>query len=192
MASLPERRRHTRASAGFMTAPASLASHGSAFMQTRRRHTAARNAAHCAPARRRARWQTSALTSGEDEDPDVVEVEDVAHVADTDAHERQRRIQALDNAGSAQIPVPGNATVVEVEFAPGRTMRFETGRVSRQAGGAVIARTGDTLVHCTCCAEKRTKADSDFFPLRVDYAEKFSSAGRTPGSYIKREGRPSE
>lgn len=112
-------------------------------------------------------------------------------VPDTDLIERQRREEALENA-SSEIPVPPTPTVVEVTFAPGRTMRFETGRLARQAAGAVVVRLGDTLVFCTACAESSTNPSVDFLPLRVDYAEKFSSMGKTSGSYIKREGRPSE
>lgn len=188
MAPLRDRRRHVhRPTAGFVGAPAALGSHSSPFARSLRRGRATPHAVSCrSSARRRARWQASTGDVGDD-------VDDVAHVPDTDATERQRRAQALESAGVASgIPVPGAATSVEVEFAPGRRMRFETGRVSRQANGAVIVRSGDTLVYCTACAEKRTKAEADFFPLRVDYAEKFSSTGRTPGSYIKREGRPSE
>lgn len=127
-------------------------------------------------------------------DDDELDEEDVSVVADTDADERLRRFQALRGEGAVAggIPVPGDAKSVRVEFAPGRVMEFETGRVSRQAAGSVIARLGDTLVYCTCCADRRTRAEADFLPLRVDYAEKFSATGRTPGSYIKREGRPSE
>lgn len=64
--------------------------------------------------------------------------------------------------------------------------------MARQAGGAVIVRRGDTVVLCTACGAASAEAGVDFLPLRVDYAEKFSAAGKTPGSYIKREGRPSE
>ncbi|CDF38226.1 unnamed protein product [Chondrus crispus] len=90
------------------------------------------------------------------------------------------------------IPRLPEPTVVEVEFAPGKTARFETGRVARQAAGSVVARVGDTVVFCTACAESAPSPTVDFLPLRVDYAEKFSATGRTSGSYMKREGRPSE
>lgn len=90
------------------------------------------------------------------------------------------------------IPGLPEATVVEVEFAPGKTVRFETGRVARQAAGSVVARSGDTMVFCTACAETKPSPTVDFFPLRVDYTEKFSATGRTSGSYVKRQGRPSE
>ncbi len=127
---------------------------------------------------------------------DAEDPEDIAHVPDTDTDERLRRFEeisgSLASSPSTRIPVPGEGVFVEVEFAEGKTMRFETGRVSRQADGSVIARIGGTLVFCTACGEKKAKSDIDFFPLRVDYAEKFSATGRTSGSYTKREGRPSE
>src|SRR5271157_3698073 len=71
-------------------------------------------------------------------------------------------------------------------------LTFETGKIARQAGGAVIVRTGETIVFTTACASPEASPDADFFPLRVDYQEKFSSAGKTLGGFIKREGRPTE
>lgn len=90
------------------------------------------------------------------------------------------------------IPVPSKPTQVSVDLGRGKSVTFETGRVARQAHGSVIVRLGGTLVFCTACAEASAEPGTDFLPLRVDYAEKFSSVGRTSGSYIKREGRPSE
>jgi len=69
---------------------------------------------------------------------------------------------------------------------------FETGKVARQANGAVIVRSGDTMVFTSACASPTADADKDFLPLRVDYQEKFSSVGKTISGFIKREGRPSE
>jgi polyribonucleotide nucleotidyltransferase len=74
----------------------------------------------------------------------------------------------------------------------GKTITFETGKVARQANGAVIAKCGDTVVFTSACASKEPNPDIDFFPLRIDYQEKFSSAGKTLGGFIKREGRPRE
>ena len=74
----------------------------------------------------------------------------------------------------------------------GKEILFETGKIARQAGGAVLVRCGDTIVFNTACAAPEAAADADFFPLRVDYQEKFSSAGKTLGGFIKREGKPSE
>jgi polyribonucleotide nucleotidyltransferase len=68
---------------------------------------------------------------------------------------------------------------------------FETGKIGRQAGGAVLVRAGETILFNTACADY-TKGEDDFLPLRVDYQEKFSSAGKTVSGFIKREGRPSE
>lgn len=112
-------------------------------------------------------------------------------VPDTDLVERQRRESILSDTPT-DIPIPPKPTVVEVEFTPGRTLRLETGRLARQAAGAVTARLGDTIVFCTACAENSASPSVDFVPLRVDYSEKFSATGKTSGSYVKREGRPSE
>ncbi len=74
----------------------------------------------------------------------------------------------------------------------GKEITFETGKVAKQANGSVILRVGETLVFSTACASPEPSPDTDFFPLRVDYQEKFSSAGKTLGGFIKREGRPTE
>ncbi len=71
-------------------------------------------------------------------------------------------------------------------------VHFETGKVARQANGAVIVRAGDTMILATACAADKATENIDFLPLRVDYQEKFSSAGKTLGGFIKREGRPTE
>ncbi|MDT0508586.1 polyribonucleotide nucleotidyltransferase [Novosphingobium sp. MMS21-SN21R] len=69
----------------------------------------------------------------------------------------------------------------------GKTLTLETGRVARQANGAVIATYGDTVVLCAVTAAKSVKEGQDFFPLTVHYQEKFSAAGRIPGGFFKRE-----
>ena len=74
----------------------------------------------------------------------------------------------------------------------GKEITFETGKIARQAGGAVLVRLGDTLVFNSACAASEAAEDASFFPLRVDYQEKFSSAGKTLGGFIKREGKQSE
>lgn len=74
----------------------------------------------------------------------------------------------------------------------GKEIIFETGKIGRQASGAVLVRCGETMVFNTACAAAEAKPEADFFPLRVDYLEKFSSAGKTLGGFIKREGKPSE
>jgi polyribonucleotide nucleotidyltransferase len=74
----------------------------------------------------------------------------------------------------------------------GRRLVLETGRLARQADGAVLATWGETTVLATVVAEKEAKAGQDFFPLTVHYQEKAFAAGRIPGGYLKREGRPSD
>jgi polyribonucleotide nucleotidyltransferase len=79
----------------------------------------------------------------------------------------------------------------EVEIG-GKIFSIETGRYARQANGAVMVRYGDTMVLVTAVASEEVKEDQDFFPLQVEYREKTSAAGKIPGGYIKREGRPTE
>lgn len=79
-----------------------------------------------------------------------------------------------------------------IEFAPGKTLSIETGRIAKQADGAVVVRMGDTMVLCTAVSAKEPKPGQDFFPLTVDLRESFSAGGRFPGGFMKREGRPSE
>lgn len=79
----------------------------------------------------------------------------------------------------------------EIDFA-GKKIVLETGKVARQANGAVIASIGDTSVLCTVVAAKSIKEGQDFFPLSVHYFEKFYAAGRIPGGFFKRETKPSE
>lgn len=74
----------------------------------------------------------------------------------------------------------------------GQDIIFETGKIARQAGGAVVVRCGETIVFSTACAAPNPDPTTDFLPLRVDYQEKFSSAGKTVSGFIKREGRPAE
>ena len=74
----------------------------------------------------------------------------------------------------------------------GRPLILETGRIARQADGAVLATYGDTIVLATVVADRSHKAGIDFFPLTVNYQEKSYAAGKIPGGYFKREGRPSE
>ncbi len=72
------------------------------------------------------------------------------------------------------------------------TLVFETGNVARQANGAVMAQYGETIVLTTACIAETARKGIDFFPLLVDFEERFYSAGKIPGGFIKREGRPSE
>jgi len=82
---------------------------------------------------------------------------------------------------------------VTKKFAYGaHTVTLETGEIARQAGGAVVCSMDDTVVLATVVARKEAKPGQDFFPLTVDYIEKTYAAGRIPGGFFKREGRPSE
>ena len=74
----------------------------------------------------------------------------------------------------------------------GRIITLETGRMAKQAHGAVLVTTGDTAVLCTACSNAAPKPNAAFFPLTVDYREYTYAAGRIPGGYLKREGRPSD
>ena len=74
----------------------------------------------------------------------------------------------------------------------GRLLSIETGRFANQATGAVTVRYGDTIVLCTVVADDKPSTENDFFPLTVNYVEKSYAAGRIPGGFVKREGRPSE
>src|SRR6187401_707918 len=80
---------------------------------------------------------------------------------------------------------------VELDWG-GRTLTLETGKVARQADGAVIATYGESKVLATVVAAKEPREGIDFMPLTVDYQEKYYAAGRIPGGYFKREGRPTE
>ena len=74
----------------------------------------------------------------------------------------------------------------------GRPLILESGRIARQADGAVLATYGETVVLCTAVAQKQPRVGIDFFPLTVNYQEKTFAAGKIPGGFFKREGRPSE
>ncbi len=86
--------------------------------------------------------------------------------------------------------VLNNPIVVEFQYGD-ETVRLETGRYAKQATGAVMATMGETMVLATVCAEKTAVEGQDFFPLTVDYQEKYASAGRIPGSRDRREGKAS-
>lgn len=79
-----------------------------------------------------------------------------------------------------------------VKIAENKELIFETGKIAKQANGAVLVRQGDTIVFSSACAAPKAADEIDFLPLRVDYQEKFFSAGKTLGGFIKREGRPTE
>lgn len=82
-------------------------------------------------------------------------------------------------------------TKVSINIGPGKEMELSTGKIANLANGACTVRLGDTVVLVAACSGPARKG-TDFFPLQVDYREKYSAAGRFPGGYIKREGRPSD
>src|ERR1700758_4825573 len=74
----------------------------------------------------------------------------------------------------------------------GKTLTFETGKLAKQAGGAVIIRYGDSVVIVTACRAANAREGIDFLPLTVDYREYTYASGRIPGGFFKREGKPAE
>lgn len=87
---------------------------------------------------------------------------------------------------------PGIKQIVKQFEYGGQTVTLETGRIARQATGAVLVSMGDTSVLCTVVGSKKAKPGQDFFPLAVHYQEKTYAAGKIPGGFFKREARPSE
>ena len=83
------------------------------------------------------------------------------------------------------------AHIEDIEFVPDRSLSLETGRIAKQADGSVVARLGDTMVLSTATLSDSVN-ESNFFPLTVDYREKFAAGGKVPGGFIKREGRPTD
>ena len=79
----------------------------------------------------------------------------------------------------------------EIELG-GKKLSLETGKVARQADGAIIAQCGETVVLATVVGAKKVNPDMDYFPLSVNYQEKYYSAGKIPGGYFKREARPTD
>src|SRR5271154_5967008 len=80
---------------------------------------------------------------------------------------------------------------VEIDLI-GSKITLETGKLAKQANGSVVVRSGDSVVLVTACANEDPKVGASFFPLTVDYREYTYAAGKFPGGFIKREGRPSE
>lgn len=85
-----------------------------------------------------------------------------------------------------------NVITKTVELPDGRTISIETGKLAKQADGAVMLRMGNTMLLATVVAAKDAVPGTDFMPLQCDYREKYSAAGRFPGGFTKREGRPSD
>lgn len=85
-----------------------------------------------------------------------------------------------------------NATQKVIQLSGGREIIIETGKLAKQADGAVVVRQGDTMLLATVVAAKEPKPDCDFMPLSVEYKEKYAAAGSFPGGFLKREARPSD
>src|SRR6516165_9296286 len=81
---------------------------------------------------------------------------------------------------------------VEIDLGNGRVLSVETGKIAKQANGSVVVRSGDSVVLVTATGTDEPKPGASFFPLTVDYREYTYAAGKFPGGFIKREGRPSE
>ena len=79
-----------------------------------------------------------------------------------------------------------------IEMGNGQTITLETGKLAKQADGSIVLRTGNTMLLATVVSKKEAAENQDFFPLSVDYQEKYAAAGRFPGGFFKREARPSE
>src|SRR3984893_9160647 len=92
--------------------------------------------------------------------------------------------------------MPGPGEIIEMHTfeidLDGKIITLETGKIARQANGAVVVRCGDSAVLVTACSAEEAKPSAGFFPLTVDYREYTYAAGKFPGGFIKREGRPSE
>ncbi len=84
-----------------------------------------------------------------------------------------------------------NAQLFQCEVA-GRTFSIETGKLAGQADGAITVRYGDTVVLVTVCTSDQPREGVDFLPLTIDYEERLYAAGKIPGGFIRREGRPSQ
>jgi len=85
-----------------------------------------------------------------------------------------------------------NIITKKIDIGNGRIVEIETGKLAKQADGSVVVKQGDTMLLATVVSAKEVKENVDFMPLSVDYREKFASAGRFPGGFRKREGRPSD
>jgi polyribonucleotide nucleotidyltransferase len=93
---------------------------------------------------------------------------------------------------SCYIKMSMNIVTKTIQMPDGRSISIETGKLAKQADGAVVVRMGNTMLLATVVSSKDAKPGVDFLPLTVDYQEKFASAGRIPGSFLKREGRLSD
>src|SRR4051812_1545 len=82
--------------------------------------------------------------------------------------------------------------VYEIAFGRGKKMSFDLGRFAKQANGSVMAQLGETMVLVTSVCAQEPKVGIDFLPLQVEFRERAAAAGKIPGGYFKREGRPTE
>ena len=80
----------------------------------------------------------------------------------------------------------------KIELPDGRVIEIETGKLAKQAAGSAVVKMGGTMLLATVTCAKEVKEGTDFMPLTVDYREKYYSAGRFPGGFLKRESRPSD
>ena len=85
-----------------------------------------------------------------------------------------------------------NAIEKVIDLGDGRSISIETGKLAKQADGAVVVKMGGTMLLATVVSAKEAKEGVDFMPVTVDYREKFAAAGRFPGGFLKREARPSD
>src|SRR5574344_1922875 len=85
-----------------------------------------------------------------------------------------------------------NIVSKEIQLPDGRTIKLETGKLAKQADGAVMLTLGKTMLLATVCAAKDAVPGTDFMPLQVEYREKYAAIGRYPGGFTKRESRPSD
>src|SRR5690606_23234149 len=101
--------------------------------------------------------------------------------------------QGMGTARNAQNRKEPNVAKITKTFKYGKhQVTLETGEIARQAGGAVIVKVEDTVLLVSAVANKTAREGQDFFPLTVDYQEKFYAGGRIPGGFFKREGRATE
>ena len=89
-------------------------------------------------------------------------------------------------------PIPMQPITQTIDIGQGKQIVLETGKLAKQAHGAVVVRQGDTMVLCTAVIDSGVREGQSFFPLTVDYREKYSAAGKFPGGFMKREGRPTD
>jgi polyribonucleotide nucleotidyltransferase len=103
---------------------------------------------------------------------------------------RRRKIRNLEE--EKKMSNTQNAIQKKIDLGDGRIITLETGRLARQADGAIVLRIGQTMLLATVVSKKEADEGKDYFPLSVDYQEKYAAAGRFPGGFFKREARPSE